>query len=200
MKKFVVFLQIFIVLIFFVKIAALGEMMQKTEPAVDPAVTPKGVPANTSSKIGTAVQKDDTDGDLAKAKTLLKSLETKKEELEKKEQSLKSEEQRLLLLKKEILEKIDLLRVQEEKLNTALEAGKSAEGKRYKDLAKVFESAPPAKAGVMLEQLDVQTAAGITMNMKREKAGAIWGYLTPQKAVEITRQITRTGGKQPPLP
>ncbi len=193
-------MQIFIVILFFVKIAALGEMMQKTEPAVDPPATTKGVSATTASKINAAALKDETDGGLTKARTLIKSLETKKEELDKKEQLLKSEEQRLLSLKKEILEKIDILRLQEEKLNTALEAGKSAENKRYKDLAKVFEAAPPAKAGVMLEQLDVQTAAGITMNMKREKAGAIWGYLSPHKAVEITRQITRTGGKQPPLP
>jgi hypothetical protein len=31
----------------------------------------------------------------------------------------------------------------------------------------------------MLEKLDIPTAAGITMNMKRDKAGAIWGYMTP---------------------
>ena len=110
---------------------------------------------------------------------------------------MKSEEQRLLLLKKEILEKIDLLRFQEEKLTAALEAGKTAESKRYKDLAKVFEATPPAKAGVMLEQLDVRTAAGITMNMKRDKAGAIWGYLSPRKAVEITREITNAGKQNP---
>jgi len=30
--------------------------------------------------------------------------------------------------------------------------------------------------------------------MKKEKAGALWAYISPQKAVEITREITRTGG------
>jgi hypothetical protein len=28
--------------------------------------------------------------------------------------------------------------------------------------------------------------------MKRERAGLIWGFLTPQKAVAITNEITRT--------
>jgi flagellar motility protein MotE (MotC chaperone) len=51
---------------------------------------------------------------------------------------------------------------------------------------------PPAKAGAMLETLDIETAAGITMNMKRDKAGNIWGYLTPKKAVDITKEITRS--------
>jgi flagellar motility protein MotE (MotC chaperone) len=44
----------------------------------------------------------------------------------------------------------------------------------------------------MMEQLEVKTAAGITINMKRERAGLIWGHLTPQKAVAITNEITRT--------
>jgi len=56
----------------------------------------------------------------------------------------------------------------------------------------VYESTPPAKAGSMLEKLDTKTAAGISMNMKRDKAGAIWGHISPQKAVEITREITRS--------
>ena len=63
-------------------------------------------------------------------------------------------------------------------------------------MAKVYEATPAAKAGKMLEQLDIKTAAGITMNMKKDKAGAIWGYVNPQKAVEITKEITRAGGRQ----
>lgn len=62
-------------------------------------------------------------------------------------------------------------------------------------MAKVYESAPPAKAGKMLEQLDIKTAAGITMNMKKDKAGAVWGYITPQKAAAITKEITQAGGR-----
>lgn len=61
-------------------------------------------------------------------------------------------------------------------------------------MAKVYESTPPAKAGPMMEKLDTKTAAGITMNMKKDKAGALWAYLTPAKAVEITKEITRAGG------
>jgi flagellar motility protein MotE (MotC chaperone) len=56
----------------------------------------------------------------------------------------------------------------------------------------VYEAAPPQKAAAMLEKLEVRTAAGITINMKRERAGLIWGFLTPQKAVAITNEITRT--------
>ena len=190
-------LQIFVALLFLVKIAALAEIVQKAAPAPDATGAPKRAAAETFPKNIAASVRESVDDRLSKSKDLFKSLEAKKEGLEKKEHFLKSEEQRLLLLKKEILEKIDLLRFQEEKLTAALATGKTAESKKYNDLAKVFEATPPAKAGVMLEQLDVQTAAGITMNMKRDKAGAIWGYLSPRKAVEITREITHAGKQNP---
>jgi len=100
-------------------------------------------------------------------------------------------------LMEEIAEKIDILLNLEQKLNSAITANKEAEAKRYKDLAKVYEATPPAKAGAMIEKLDLKTAAGITMHMKRDKAGAIWGFLNPQRAVEITREITMATQKAP---
>lgn len=197
MKKFMIVLQIFVALLFIVKIAALAEIVQKAAPVPAATGASKREATETSPPHVATSARENTDEGLSKSRDLLKSLEARKDKLEKKEHFLKSEEQRLLLLKKEILEKIDLLRLQEEKLAAALEAGKTAESKIYKDLAKVFEATPPAKAGVMLEQLDVRTAAGITMNMKRDKAGAIWGYLSPRKAVEITREITNAGKQNP---
>jgi flagellar motility protein MotE (MotC chaperone) len=92
------------------------------------------------------------------------------------------------------------LKALEERLGASLEEEKTSENKRYKDLAKVYDAAPPDKVGSMLEKMDTKTAAGITMNMKRDKAGAVLGYLSPQKAIEITREITRVSGKTPSVP
>lgn len=192
MSKRIVFLQIFIVVLFVIKIAALGEVAKKDNGATRGQAKQNRETSVADSGKNTIIDlKDDIDNGLEKSRNILQLLGTRKDDLDKKEQLLKAEEQKLLSLKIEIIERIDFLRVQEEKLATVLEAVKTTESKRYKDLAKVFEAAPPQKAGIMLEQLDVQTAAGITMNMKRDKAGAIWGYLSPQKAVEITREITR---------
>jgi flagellar motility protein MotE (MotC chaperone) len=127
-------------------------------------------------------------------RALLYSIQKRQVELNQREEALKMDEQRLASLKKEISDKIEILRQVEAKLNTALDAEKSVEGKRLKELAKVYESMPSAKAGIMLAKLDVKTAAGITINMKRDRAGAIWGYLDPQRAVEITNEITKQGG------
>ena len=192
MKKIIIITQVIVLLLFLAKIAALGEVMSKPNAAAMPSASVQRLQPDTSAKTVGPEVKDATEADgLAKQRDLFTSLEVKKNDLDKKEQFLRAEEQRLLLLKKEIVEKIDLLRAQEEKLNATVEGQKTAESKNFKELAKVFEATPPAKAGQMLEQLDVKTAAGITMNMKRDKAGAIWGFLSPQKAVEITREVTR---------
>ena len=99
-----------------------------------------------------------------------------------------------MAMRKEITEKITILKAQEEKLAAQMDAAKEEDVKRYKEMAKVYENTPPAKGGPMMEKLDTKTAAGITMNMKKDKAGALWAYITPSKAVEITREITRAGG------
>ena len=138
-----------------------------------------------------AVSKDET---ASPDRALLYSIQKRQVELNQKEEALKTDERRLVILKKEISDKIEILRQVESKLNAALDAEKNAEGKRLKELAKVYESMPPAKAGAMLAKLDLKTAAGITINMKRDRAGAIWGHLDPQKAVEITNEITKQGG------
>ena len=191
MKKIINVVQCVVLLLFLVKIAAVGEVLKKPNaPVLSQASTKRQLPDTTAKPVAPETNiAPETEG-LTKSRDLLASLEVKKNDLDKKEQFLRAEEQRLLLLKKEIVEKIDLLHAQEEKLNASVEGQKTAESKNFKELAKVLESTPPAKAGLMLEQLDVKTAAGITMNMKRDKAGAIWGFLTPQKAVAITREIT----------
>lgn len=192
MKKIIVITQFIVLFLFLAKIVALGEVMSKANAAAIPPAAAQGQQPDTAAKavVPEAKGAPEVDG-LAKQRDLFTSLEVKKNDLEKKEQFLRAEEQRLLVLKQEIVQKIDLLRAQEEKLNAASDVQKTAEGKKFKELAKVLESTPPAKAGVMLEQLDVKTAAGITMNMKSDKAGAIWGFISPQKAKEIMGEITR---------
>jgi len=148
-------------------------------------------PAKAIAQTDSGMPRDET---ASPDRALLYSIQKRQTELTQKEELLKADEQRLLALKKEISEKMDLLRQMEVKLTSALENEKNNEIKKIKELAKVYESMPPAKAGAMLAKLDVKTAAGITVNMKRDRAGAIWGHLEPQRAVEITKEITKQGG------
>jgi flagellar motility protein MotE (MotC chaperone) len=193
LKKVIAGFQIVILLMFLAKIAAIVEGVRQTAGDGEGFVS-AGV-ALAQTPVASVVQKPPRDvvGDsLTKERSLETALQAKLQLLEQREESLKAEEQRLLALKRELTEKIDVLRTLQQQITTVTESYKTEESKRIKELAKVYEAMPPAKAGTMLETLDLQTAAGITMNMKRDKAGAIWGYLSPKKAVEITEEITRS--------
>jgi flagellar motility protein MotE (MotC chaperone) len=154
----------------------------------------QAIAQTTKSAAGAAVAevKDVTDDPLKKERDLFASLQKREKELDVWESSLKAEEAKIAALKKEVIEKIDALKSLETQIGAKLDLDKTNDAKRLKELAKVYEAAPPQKAAAMLEKLEVRTAAGITINMKRERAGLIWGFLTPQKAVAITNEIART--------
>jgi flagellar motility protein MotE (MotC chaperone) len=184
MKRTLVAIQIGIAVILVIKVLSLGGILNKRNTSIESLLSAKkAMAASTEKNYYTSPLKDITEDGLQTERTLIKALELKKTDLESRESAIKSEEIRLAALKKQ--------------LTTGLEADKEEIVKKLKNLAKVYEAAPPAKAGSMLEKLDIKTAAGITMNMKRDKAGIIWGYIDTQKAVEITKEITRTAHALP---
>jgi len=196
MKRFIVSCQVVIVAFFIVKILFLMEALRiesiSTVLSLDHFGQAIAQTTKPAANAATTDVKDVTDDPLKKERDLLASLQKRQKELDMRESSLKAEEEKMLALKKEIMEKIDALKSLETQLSSKLDMEKTNDAKRLKELAKVYEATPPQKAAAMLEKLEVKTAAGITINMKRERAGLIWGYLTPQKAVAITNEITQT--------
>lgn len=193
MKRFIVACQIAIAALFIIKILFWSETLrvESTWPMI--SLDPVGQAIAQTTKPATAPEvKDVLDDPLKKERDLLASLQKRQKELDVRESDIKAEEQKVLGLKREVMEKIDALKALETQLSSKLDVEKNNDSKRLKELAKVYEATPPPKAAAMLEKLDVRTAAGITINMKRERAGLIWGHLTPQKAVAITQEITRT--------
>lgn len=202
MKRNKIVIIFFIVVILCVKLFVAGELFQQFPGSEEPSVllvkkALAEVPKNGSMAVPV---RDVLEDPLSRERALMKTLEQKEQELNDRESRLSAEEQRTQALKQEIVAKIETLKALEERLGASLEEEKTSENKRYKDLAKVYDAAPPDKVGSMLEKMDTKTAAGITMNMKRDKAGAVLGYLSPQKAIEITREITRVSGKTPSVP
>lgn len=195
MKRFIVSCQVVIVAFFIIKILFLTEALQieSISPVFSLDHFGQAIAQTTKPAANAATDvKDVADDPLKKERDLLASLQKRQKELDMRESSLKAEEQKILALKKEIMEKIDALKSLETQISSKLDTDRTNDTKRLKELAKVYEATPPQKAAAMLEKLEVRTAAGITINMKRERAGLIWGYLTPQKAVAITNEITRT--------
>jgi flagellar motility protein MotE (MotC chaperone) len=212
MKKIIIIAQIFVAILILAKVASVFGILQKFNVSADTAIMTSSALAQSKAPSEKAaadaaakkqaapvlktppVLKDVMEDMLVQQRDLAQALAAKKNELDNRENILRADEQRLIAMRKDITEKMTILKAQEEKLAAQLDATREEDIKRFKEMAKVYENTPPAKAGPMMEKLDTKTAAGITMNMKKDKAGALWAYLSPQKAVDITKEITRSGG------
>lgn len=192
MKKILVVAQILIIGMVVVKLLAAGQLVfdkdvhKKDLSFVGQAMAQLSTPGKSPEKL-----KDIFDDRLLKERDLYGALEKRRTELDSRENALRTEAQNLQVLKKEITDKIDALKALEKQLDGKAEIQNTVDVKKYKDLAKIYESAAPAKAGAMMEKLDIKTAAGITMSMKKDRAGAVLSNMNLQKAVEITKEITQ---------
>jgi flagellar motility protein MotE (MotC chaperone) len=192
LKKLIITCEIFILLIFLVKIVMVGGIVKSTD-SLSPILSVNQARAESASKSTRTypVKVTDVSEDpLITEKKLMASLLESQKKIQAREAVLQSREKKLRLLETEILSKIDELRETEKRLTVVVEAIKEVDDKKYQDLARVYESSPPSQASAMLEKMDKKTAAAIIMNMKSKKAGAIWGHISPGKAIEITKEIT----------
>jgi len=185
--------EVFILAILLVKVAAVGGVVRDTTAAGhDVSEVRPTIELPVRSGDGSPV-KDICEDNLVRERKLFAALKEKQKELVAREELLNAEEKRLQELKEEVLAKIKELSGVRENLTTLLAAIEEFDNKKYRDLAKVYESAPAAQAGAMLNTMDKKTAAAIIMNMRSKKAGVVWGHIDPQKAVEITKEITNVG-------
>ncbi|HUV49854.1 MAG TPA: hypothetical protein VMW78_02370 [Anaerolineae bacterium] len=190
MKKLIIACNLLILFIVLLKIAAVVGIIKNSETA-NSLLTVNKAAADSPVKAGfEPMARDINEDSLSGERKLLSSLLEKQKALDDRENFLQSEERRLNLLKDEILSKINSLQELEKRLTGLLEMVEERNNIKYKNIAKVYESTPPARAGSMLEKLDIKTAAAIIMNMKSKSAGAILGYVSPARSVEITRAIT----------
>jgi len=192
MKKILVVAQILIIGIVVVKLLAAGQLLfDKDVQKKDISFVGQAMAQLTASGNSVSKLKDILDDRLQKERDLYSALEKRKAELDTRENAIRTDGQNLQALKKEITDKIDALKALEKQLDGKLENQNAIDMKKYKDLAKMYEAAAPAKAGAMMEKLDIKTAAGIAMSMKRERAGAVLSNMNLQKAVDITKEITQ---------
>ncbi len=193
MKKLIIVSEILILFIIIAKIATIGGIIKNSETVDFLSPVTKAVANPLVAEASVNKRKDVSDDRLSEERKLLSTLVKKQKALADRENFLKSEEKRLNSLSEEIIAEVSRLSEIEGRIILLLEKAKQMDNKKYKNLAIVYESTPPEKAGSMLEKLESKEAAAIIMNMKGKKAGAIWGNIKPDKAAEITREIIKTG-------
>ncbi len=119
------------------------------------------------------------------------ALRRREESLNKREEHVHQEEARIQRIQLEIEEKLEALAHLQTSLQELIQEKKSLENEILKKLAKVYESTPPEQAGPMLSSLDVKLAAQILIRMDGRKAGKIWGYVSPERASQISSEIAQ---------
>lgn len=182
MRKFILLGKLLVIVVLVTKLATLGGLMGGMEGIKPYLSVEEAIAEDRGPEYGRPAVRDVTYDILAKERDLLRLLAEREESLIRREEVLIMEEQRLAVLKQEILLQIDVL-------SSMLESIRVIDDKQYTDLAKIYESTPPAQAGAMLEQLEKRTAAAIIMRMRSKQAGEIWGHINPGRAAAITREI-----------
>jgi len=157
---------------------------------------PKSETAPEGQKSETAPGADNATGaksaeDMLWSAELVQAMKQREADLNIKEDALRTEEERLKELQKEIENKIESLTQLEKKIADLLASKKAIEDEKLQKLAKVFEETPPEQAGPLLSKLDVDIAAQLLMKMTGRKAGKIWGYVDPARAVVISKAIAK---------
>jgi flagellar motility protein MotE (MotC chaperone) len=190
MKKIIITIEILVVFLFIVKIFAIGEVVKKSEISDYLLLSVKSALADSSSQTSVGSPPRDVSVDtLASERSLMSTLADRRRQLENRESLIKFEEKKINSLRNEIIARIEMIRGREERMTSPQESARSEDITRFKELAKVYEATPPDKVGALLNKMDSKTAAGIIMQMNVKKAGAVWGELNPEKAVEITKAI-----------
>ncbi|HVO65604.1 MAG TPA: hypothetical protein VMT12_03890 [Syntrophales bacterium] len=189
MKKIFITFEILVIFLFIAKLFAIGEIVKRSGLYNISLWSVNHALADSSSQTGSTPVRDIFEDTLMNERNLMISLEDRRRQLEDRENFAKLEEKRLNSLKKEITAKIEIFQGRKEKTSVSQESDKE-ENKRIKELAKEYDATPPDKVATLFNKLDNKTAAGIIMQMKNKKAGAVWEYLNPEKAVEIAKTIT----------
>jgi flagellar motility protein MotE (MotC chaperone) len=190
MKKAVIAIEILLVLLFMAKILAIGEIVKRSEISNYLLWPVTSALADSSPQTSVDSPSRDVSIDtLASERSFMSTLADRGRQLENREHGVKFEEKKINLLRNEIVARIEVIRGREEKMASPQQSAGSEDNTRFKELAKAYEATPPDKVGALLNKMDSKTAAGIIMQMNVKKAGAVWGQLNPEKAVEITKAI-----------
>jgi len=191
-KTFISKRGVLLLILFFLvgKLALIGSFLVKTGKFSSPPFLTQAVAQEEAvdTKEAEETTAEATSGEELKTLTLL---EKKKKEAETKEQELRQREERLNQLKAEIEERLTTLAQMEKKIEQLIALKEAEEDKELIKLAKVFEATPPEQAGPMFNKLDVDIAVKILLRMKGKNAGKIWGFVDPDKAVIISKELAK---------
>jgi flagellar motility protein MotE (MotC chaperone) len=105
------------------------------------------------------------------------------------QEELKVREQELKELEILVEEKIKKLESLEASIQAEVNAYRQLSDERIRHLVKIYSSMKPKAAASLMNQLDLDVAVEVFLNMKGDIAGGILSYMDTQKAATITKKL-----------
>lgn len=167
-----------------------AEAVAQDAPAV-PAPAGDGAKAGQAESVDNGTQVWDSKPEFQWSYRLVQDLRRRDEQLRTREELLAGREDRLARLQQAVQERLAQIETVQKNITAMLEETRAVENEKVKKLAKVFEETPPEQAGPLLSRLDVDIAAELLLKMTGRKAGRIWGYVDPDQAVKISKELAR---------
>lgn len=138
----------------------------------------------------------ETDSELIKEKEkiikdFIAELKKREKALDLREKELDAKRENLGSVKRDIEKRLEELKIVKAGIEKKVDEQKAVNEANIRKLAKVYESTPPEQAGPMLSGLDAEISAQIVLKMNNMKAGKIWGFVDPEKAVLISKELTK---------
>lgn len=118
--------------------------------------------------------------------------------LRQREDALRIRQNELQQQERRIDEKLRRLAALEVSVKAELSAYKQVSNDRIKHLVKIYSSMKPNAAATLMNQIDIDVATEVFLNMKGEIAGGIIAYMDAQKAAAITKRLMSSRSRQMP--
>lgn len=118
-------------------------------------------------------------------------IEKKQKEIKEKEDALRKEEERLNAIRKDVDERIGKYTLLLNQIDEALKKIEQIRDERLDHVVKAYEAMSAEDAAARLSALDESMAVKIMLRMKGKKAGAVIGLMEPRKAASITEKMAK---------
>ena len=106
-------------------------------------------------------------------------------------QELARQQQDILMLKRQMDERLKELQDSEAKVKRMLEQAREVEDKKMRTLIQMYANMKPKTAAKALESMDERTACQILQNMTPKQSGDILSYTNPAVTAKLTELLTR---------
>lgn len=121
---------------------------------------------------------------------ILQSLAKRRQELDDWAKQVQLKENMLIAVEDRIDEKTNNLQKMKKEVETLLAKYNEQEDMKIRSLVKIYESMKPKDAARIFEELDMPVLLTVVDKMSERKVAGILTYMSPQKAKDLTIQLT----------